>query len=382
MFARYDDEAAHLVDDKLITSIELYEGCGNVLSIVCLAQNLWKTDFVANESLRKTLFKLGSILNVDSVMVLTGDPLELSTQGYHCTMDNFDPPGHDASGMPGSWATMCGNGVRATVQYWLDQARKLAVADPRWRNFLSDIDAEFRFQIGTKSGVRSIEILSDHLFKVKMGEFTTRSNDLSEYVNCDQLQVANATELIGVSIPDHIQTALCEIVDVRSWTIGFTGDRSREGAIDGEPQAVLILNADAVNDLKHLRKLATLVGPLITKAGGVFPQEINANFVVIQELDESEKIVHVLACTHERGLGEDPAHCVTQSCGTGSTAIGAALFRIMKLNESWKVAVQTPGGQLLIEKEDGNFYMSGPANKCESFRFSASDIPLVSRNIQ
>ena len=31
--------------------------------------------------------------------------------------------------------------------------------------------------------------------------------------------------------------------------------------------------------------------------------------------------------THERNLGDDPNHCVTASCGTGSTVAGAVVMK-------------------------------------------------------
>lgn len=83
----------------------------------------------------------------------------------------------------------------------------------------------------------------------------------------------------------------------------------------------------------------------------------NINFVSVTEPDR------VSVRTYERGVEDE-----TYSCGTGVTAVALALHRKGRLDEK-RVAVDTAGGELQVEFQDGqhgeytNIWLSGPARK-------------------
>ncbi len=345
---------------------EIYEGCGNMLLIVPLEiQKTSRGRSIRNNFfLRKAISEFGIQKGVDSVMVLTGTPLEFNEQGYHCSMDVFEPRGQDESKMAGSWSIMCGNGARAVVRYWLDHAEKQR-NNRKWQDFLKNMRENPYFQIMTRSGLRTIEILSSSLFKVRMGVFTSKAKDLEKYVNIKTLDFNHQANIENVKIPNFILDNIKPLLFVERWSIGLTGNYSHRD-INGEPHVVMLINDSIIADLSKLRKIAKAVGPWITKAKELFPQEINTNFVVIKEINKRKKEIGVIACTYERGLGDNPSHCVTEACGTGATVVGAVLFRQMNLDGDYRVKVKMPGGVLIIEKNSHQFYyLIGTANRIE-----------------
>jgi len=335
--------------DLTTLNTELYEGCGNLVLITFLPEVLRVTDFRNNFRLRGDLAEIGQRQGVDSIMVLTGSPFDLEEQGFDCAMDVFEPNGSDRSGMAGSWSTMCGNGVRAVARYLLDHK---AITGARSEIFIM-----------TRSGLRTVEILSDGLFRVRMGEFTAIGYDLKRYILLERLGLTEDDGLIDIQIPSLISAARVELEKARTCSIGLTGDQDKSGEIDGEPHVVIMVKD--TKDLTKLREIAVLAGPVITKAKDIFPLEINASFITIRKIDKVQHYLEVDACTHERGLGASPDHSVTAACGTGATVIGAVLFRLKSLDDDWKVAVRMPGGVLLIERKDNSYYLTGPAKKVE-----------------
>lgn len=79
----------------------------------------------------------------------------------------------------------------------------------------------------------------------------------------------------------------------------------------------------------------------------IFPQKTNVNFCEI--LDRKNIIVH----TYERGAG------VTLACGTGSCASFVAAYRLGYVDE--EVVVKLKGGILNIRNSDEGIIMTGPA---------------------
>jgi len=295
----------------------IYEGCGNRLLLV----HLWKKFQYNDIDLRDKLQEFGTNSGVDSVMVLTGQPEKLFAQRYHLTMDVFEPRGIDPENpnLPGSWSTMCGNGIRAVARYLIDSSK-------------------LECFIKTKSGTRQIAVLPDYQFRVNMGKFTMDKKDLRKYVSSFNFEFIRS-KIINVSTQEII--------------VGLNGDYDKKGHIDGEPHLVLFLE-NYISTMSGLVELANKIGPLITNNRKEFSRCINTNFVSIKK--RREDCIEVLACTFERGVDY-----VTQACGTGATVIGSYLLsRIEGLNV---VKVIMPGGVLLISRgENEDYFLTGPAN--------------------
>lgn len=302
------------------TSYHLYEGCGNRFLIAHLEGSFSRND----SRLRREFQRVGLKQEVDSVLVLIGDPEYADRQGYHVTMDVFEPRGIDAKHpkLPGSWSTMCGNGIRAVTRYLLDTTQLVCC-------------------VKTRSGIRKTAILSDNLFRINMGKFTRRRADLEKYVRkFDFARIVDSK------------------VNYKDMFVGLNGTPNVNGRIDGEPHVVVVLGQDAEISMHRLKKITERIGSKITANREYFPECINTNVVVLVE--STRQTVSVKACTFERGV-----EYVTQSCGTGATVIGSHfLLRDRKLRA---VNVRMPGGTLYVTRAPlGEFYLTGPANPIPS----------------
>jgi len=283
----------------------LYHGCGNKVLIHSLE------DINAarhNKVVRAHLARIGKKLQVDSIMVITGHPQNANQQGYHCTMDVFEPRGKDGSGLAGSWSTMCGNGIRAVARYFQDTG------------FISVGET---LRVKTASGLREVEVLKNYQYKVNMGELTLSGKNMSRYVKFSEFTKLKAKNSLATAI------------------VGFVGES------DGEPHLVIFAQTK-----KHLQKLANKYGKQLTTNRLIFPQEINTNVVVMN--DQNKDTPKVSACTYERGI-----YYVTQACGTGASVIGGYLLK--KHPSARKVRVKMPGGTLSITKKGNQIFMQGPA---------------------
>lgn len=301
-------------------NFKLYEGCGNKVLITTLGS------FDKNDTnLRKQLTKVGLKHNADSVMVLTGNPNRFQSQGYHVTMDVFEPRGNDAKNpqLAGSWSTMCGNGIRAVTRYLIDQG---------------EINTQGKCFIKTRSGVLPIEILPDNQFRVCLGQFITNPQSLSRYI---------ASFNFKTLIPP----------DLSLWKMfaGLNGNKNGQGYIDGEPHIILLLRQSRLNT-NDLSSLAEKFGPQITTNSKYFPYDINSNFVSIENQVSDRLIVN--ACTFERGI-----EYVTRACGTGATVIGS--WFLQRHPSLCEVLVKMPGGDLTVTHNNNKFYLQGPANPVE-----------------
>ena len=302
-----------------LTNIHLYEGCGNRLIIVHLQKRFSRKD----PRLRSELQKIGLEHDADSVLVVTGDPYKCLEQGYHLTMDVFEPRGTDVKHpkLSGSWSTMCGNGIRAVSRYLMDSESMACY-------------------IKTRSGVLATNILAHNQFRVCMGKFTTELKQIQKYVR--RFSFNNLL---------HDRFLFSEIV------VGLNGHPNVHGSIDGEPHAIVFLKDYDNLTLSSLMEMANRCGLEITTNREYFPKCINTNFVLIKT--RSEQTISVLACTFERGV-----EYVTQACGTGATAIGSYLLSKDRRLEVIKVIM--PGGELLISRApDRQYYLTGPANPIE-----------------
>lgn len=303
-----------LIFKDIEKSARLYEGCGNLLLIVSVPENFDRSDGL----LRRFLAKLGLKHKVDSVLVLAGNPANYFIQGYHLTMDVFEPRGNDGSNTIGSWSTMCGNGIRAVGRYLLDEGL-ISVC------------------IKTRSGNRNVSILPENQFRVSMGEFSGSQKDLEKYVSN-----FNINKLVSEITNQAISESF----------IGLNGDRI-SGQIDGEPHLCIVLRDNNLS-ISNLIELTTEIGSKLTTNKEYFPEEINTSLIEYIKTGKDEILVR--ACTYERGV-----LYVTKACGTAATVIGSHL---LSQNPNFKkVNVSMPGGIISIDRELNKYFMTGPANR-------------------
>lgn len=331
---------------QLTGKLHRFVACGNKLGIVplTLAGYPQDADFRQDPKLRRFLAQWGNEGQLDSAMVLTGDPTKLKGQGYHYKMYVFEPEGKSENGLAGGISTMCGNGVRAVAAFIQKQFPDTAEA-----------------RIMTLSGLRTVAI-EGSLYTVNMGEFAAKSDDLKNYVNTGFVSANDQGEYIGSPIPREIIDKLSSFVDAQTWSIGLNGNRNNDGSIDGEPHVIVEVSRHLFSDINQLRKLAVAVGPLVTKNTKFFPEEINVNFIVV---DKVGKELEIFNCTHERNLGDDADHSVTPSCGTGSTVAGG--FILERYPWARSTLVHCTGGDLIISKSSSGqeLLMKGPAEEVQ-----------------
>jgi diaminopimelate epimerase len=106
----------------------------------------------------------------------------------------------------------------------------------------------------------------------------------------------------------------------------------------GNPHAVVVGDPDQIGEL----------GPLL-ETHPRFPERTNVQVARIDTPGE------VTARVWERGVGE------TSASGTSAVAVAAAT------HGSGEVLVHFPGGDLLVRLEDGNAWLTGPAEPLEEF---------------
>lgn len=318
-----------------------YSCCGNVLGLIPLIEAGYppEYDFKSDEILRQDFRDWGRQIKSDSIMVLLGDPDKFPQQGYHYQMYVFEPMGCDDSGLAGGISTMCGNGIRAAASY-----------------IEKKIPGTVEAVVKTLSGLRTVRI-ENGLFTVNMGEFTCRDADLSKYVNT-RLVLSENGYYLDSPIPQIILEDLSKFINCPTWSIGLNGDRVGN-EIDGEPHVVIDVS-NQISDIFQLRRLAIMVGPIVSKNLDLFPREINANFISV--VKQERETIEIMNCTHERNLGDDPEHSTTMSCGTGSTVAGG--FILKRHPEVASVLVRCSGGDLVILRGLGdNLFMTGPAEE-------------------
>lgn len=110
----------------------------------------------------------------------------------------------------------------------------------------------------------------------------------------------------------------------------------------GNPHAI-VFSDDPLAD-------ARAYGPALEVAPA-FPQR--SNIELVQRLsDDAVRVV-----VHERGCG------ITQACGTGATAVAAALIETGRHPADLPLAVHLPGGVVTIRRDgdSGAYLMTGPA---------------------
>jgi diaminopimelate epimerase len=321
------------VDSHYINYAASYVANGNKLGVVLLQDTFASTEFRQNAQLCQWLASWGQRLGVDSVMVMR------RYGSVEIAADVFEPWGQAASSLLGSWSTMCGNGMMAATLFYEEHIAALG------RNQ--------SLSIQTASGVRTVTKLARGCYSVCMGSFTHMGHDLSAYVRLED----QPEEYLQSRVPSSLTASFSDY-----WSIGLSGDRV-SGTINGEPHVVLINKCSNGISQHSLRRIAMREGPRITKNRRLFPQEINANFVVVEQPYSKEHGLSVLACTHERGLGNSPDRSVTGACGTGATAIGATLYRLYNLPDDCLVRIAMPAGNLRVYRRHRQFYLVGSAER-------------------
>ncbi len=199
----------------------------------------------------------------------------------------------------GSEAEKSGNGIRIFARYL----------------FESGDQKEKSFQLRTKGGLVSVEILDDlgEMIKVDMGTVTFESRSIP--INGPAREVIN--EPININGQEYQVTCLSI----------------------GNPHCVIPL-------VEISRDLAIQLGPSI-EDHQLFPNRINLQLLKV--IDRN----HIQIEIWERGAG------YTLASGSSSCAAASAAFKLGLVDN--RIKVQMPGGVIEIEiKEDGHVFMTGP----------------------
>lgn len=161
------------------------------------------------------------------------------------------------------------------------------------------------------------------------------------------LEPASGGASVDMGIPrfDWDAIPLAYAMDTAAMPVGWEELQAPMAVNVGNPHAIFFVeDADAVD-------LATL-GPVIEN-DPLFPERVNVNVASLASGD------HLKLHVWERGAG------LTRACGTGACATAVAAIR--KGLVSSPVTVTLPGGDLLIEwQQGGSIRMTGPAT--EAFR--------------
>jgi len=209
-----------------------------------------------------------------------------------------DRPFMDYRNADGSIAEMCGNGLRCVALLLRDLGVEEATA----------------FEVDTRAGVRSVELLADGRVRVDMG----------------------APGFTKAAIPMRgpaWETFVDQPIDVGGAVVPGTALSM------GNPHLVLFLDEEPEwPQVAH-------VGPVL-EGDGRFPEGTNVEFAYV---DDGE----IVARVWERGSGE------TLACGSGACAIGVAAHEMGLAERATRV--RYPGGVLDVDRDDdGNVSLTGP----------------------
>ncbi len=237
----------------------------------------------------------------------------------------------------GSRGKMCGNGIRCVAKFAVERGLVKAGSAGRAEK-LRERNAIARFLLGstvyltveTDAGVRELAAIRDEAGRVRqvcvdMGAPILPAGrvpvDVSKIPNC-----ASKADEPAVRQPLALPSGTFVMTCVSM----------------GNPHAVFF-----VEDLGRIDLAKD--GPFV-ETHPAFPDRINAHFV--QVLSPAE----VRMLTWERGSG------ATQACGTGACAVCAA--GVLEQRTERTITAHLPGGDLLLEwSDDGNIYMTGPAEE-------------------
>lgn len=186
----------------------------------------------------------------------------------------------------GTLAEMCGNGIRCTADFYCSLTN----------------DTKKKISIDTRAGMKEIEKVGEHEYKVDMGTPVFESKDFG----------SEKITLCGFDF----------------YCVSF-----------GNPHAVAFVDSIEKVDIKE-------IGPAVERHE-FFPNRVNVSFVQVTSRD------HIKVSVWERGCGQ------TLACGTAACASFTIAKKEGRIGE--KAAVELPGGVLTIEEKNGRILMSGPA---------------------
>ena len=198
----------------------------------------------------------------------------------------------------GSISEMCGNGVRAFVEYLTTEG-------------LIELPEGARVQIGTRAGIKTVG-RTENGYAIDMGPWSFIHGDAAREDGSDAMVAAR----------------------------GLQTQRPALSISMGNPHTVVMLGSEG-----KLDGLGLEVAPSVTP---IPPNGTNVEFVVPEEIEDTmeetgtNSVGAIRIRVHERGVGE------TLSCGTGACAAAAAT-RFWGGEESpdeWLVHV--PGGTLAV----------------------------------
>lgn len=210
----------------------------------------------------------------------------------------------DYSNSDGSVGMMCGNGIRCMALF----ARAEGLTDAT------------TMRIGTRSGVKVVELTSEDRARVDMGPPAFGPSEIP----------------VDTDGPDALHLKL-----------DIDGEFHEVTCLSmGNPHAVLLVDEPEAVDIPGL-------GARIENHP-IFPNKANVEFVTV----ESPQRVRMRVW--ERGSGE------TLACGTGACAVAVAT-RLLRSTDP-TVTVASPGGDLLVEwdgslEEPATVYLTGPADR-------------------
>ncbi|WP_200829160.1 diaminopimelate epimerase [Arcanobacterium ihumii] len=233
----------------------------------------------------------------------------------------------------GSLAQMCGNGVRCTAKFLVDEGY---------------VDAsQGELTVDTLAGKRPLQ------FSVDTGKLTEATVNMGEPIFDPELVPVRAPQ---ESVADHAESGTSFVRDLKVQTpwcdVTFTCISM------GNPHALWFIDSfeelpDALfNGEKTLENMdIDRIGAYL-ESHEVFSEKSNIEFVELRD-----GLLHTRV--FERGVGE------TLACGTGACATGVGGYLTGRVGR--EVDVVLPGGMLKIEwTEGGAVKMTGPAT--ESYR--------------
>jgi len=132
-----------------------------------------------------------------------------------------------------------------------------------------------------------------------------------------------------LGVPHEYRLASLQVAGVEVHPVGL-----------GNPHAVVFVDDPATAPV-------TSLGPEI-ETDAIFPAGTNVEFAAVRGRDRIELRVW------ERGVGE------TLACGTGAAATAYLAGRRGLTDD--RVAVDLPGGRMMVEMENGTAWIEGPAN--------------------
>lgn len=199
----------------------------------------------------------------------------------------------------GSYAPMCGNGIRCAAAY---------IKNKGWKSDTS-------YQVKTSSGIRTIYLVGNE-YKINMGKPDYSKHTLS----IDTSSIGDDKE---------------ELFD---YNYEYKGDIYNLNAVFMTTHHLVIVRDDL--------NISDEIGEFFCK-NEIFKKMINVNFVQI--IDEE----NIRIKTYERGIGW------TKACGSGSTSAFAVLRRKGILKDF--VNIHNEYGDIKITIEENDLYMQGPA---------------------